>query len=57
MKEVYKPTAVVKEMGEKLNIKIDSIEHDDRERGGKTVTQNERSCDTETEQRRLGEGR
>ena len=31
MKEVYKLTAVVKEMEEKLNINIDSIENEDRE--------------------------
>ena len=43
-------------MEEKLYIKINSIENDDRERGGNTVTQKERSCDTETEQRRLRGG-
>ena len=44
MKEV---TAVVKEMEEKINMKIDSIENDDRGRVGNTVTQKEQSCETE----------
>ena len=47
MKEVYRLTAVVKEMEEKLNMKIDSIENDDKERVGNTVTQKEQSCETE----------
>ena len=41
MKEVYKLTAVVKEMEEKLNMKIHRIENDDWERVGNTVTQKE----------------
>ena len=53
MKEEYKLTAVVKEMQGKLNMKIDSIENDDRERVGNTVTLKEQSCETEVEQRRL----
>ena len=44
---------MVKEMEDELNMKIDSIEHDDRERVGNTVTQKKQSCETETEQRRL----
>ena len=44
MKEVYRLTAVVKE---KLNMKIDNIENDDRGRVGNTVTQKEQSCETE----------
>ena len=47
MKEVYRLTAVVKEMEEKLNMKIDNIENDDRERVGNTVTQKEQICETE----------
>ena len=38
---------MVKEMEEKLNMKIDSIENDDRERVGNTVTQKGQSCETE----------
>ena len=56
MKEVYKLTAVVKEMEEKQNMKIDSIENDDREGVRNTVTQKEQSCEIETEQRRLNGG-
>ena len=41
---VYRLTAVVKE---KLNMKIDSIEYDDRERVRSTETQKEQSCETE----------
>ena len=47
MKEVYRLTAVVKEMEEKLNMKIDNIENDDRERVGNTVTQKEQICETD----------
>ena len=47
MKEVYRLTAVVKEMEEKLNTKTDNIENDDRERVGNTVTQKEQICETE----------
>ena len=54
MKKVYKRTA---EMEVTLNMKIVGIENDDRERVGNTVTQKEQSCDTETEQRRLREGK
>ena len=43
MKEVYKLTAVVKEMEEKLNMKIYSIENYDRERVGNSVTHKEHS--------------
>ena len=57
MKEVYKLTAVMKEMEVKLNMKLDGIENDDRERVVNTVTQKEQSCDTETEQRRLTGGK
>ena len=46
MKEVYRLTAVVKEMEEKLNMKIDNIENVDRERVGNTVTQKEQICET-----------
>ena len=51
MKEVYRLTAVVKEMQEKLNMKIDNIENDDRERVGNTVTQKEQICETEKQMR------
>ena len=54
MKEVYRLGAVVKEMEEKFNMKIDSIENDDRERVGNTVTQKEQSCETE---KQMGGGR
>ena len=47
MKEVYRLTAVVKEMEEKLNMKIDNIENVDRERVGNTVIQKEQICETE----------
>ena len=47
MKEVHRLTAVVKEMEEKLNMKIDNIENDDRERVGNTVIQKEQICETE----------
>ena len=47
MKEVYRLTSVVKEMEEKLNMKINNIENVDRERVGNTVTQREQICETE----------
>jgi len=47
MKEVHRLTAVMKEMDEKLNMKIESIEDDDGERVGNTMTQKEKSCETE----------
>ena len=43
MKEVYKLTAVVKEMEVKLNMKIAGIENYDRERVRNTVTRTERA--------------
>ena len=57
MEEVYKMTAVAKEMEEKHNMKIDSIENEDRESVGNTVTQEEQSCETETAQRKLRSGK
>ena len=57
MKEVCNLTAVVKEMEEKFNTKIDSLENDDRERVGNTVTQKDQNCETGTEQRRLRGGK
>ena len=45
--EVYRLTAVAKEMEEKLNVKIDNVDNYDRERVGNTVTQKDQSCETE----------
>ena len=57
MKEECKLTAMVNEMEEKLNMKIDSWEKEDRERVGNTVTQKEHSYETEIEQRRRRRGK
>ena len=57
MKAVYKLRGIVKEMEEKLNMKINSIENDDREIVGNTVTRKEQISETETEQRRLRGGK
>ena len=56
MKEVYKLTAVVKEMEEKFNMKIYSTKNYDRVRVGNTVARKEHSCETETEEKRLRGG-
>ena len=46
---------MVKEMEEKLNMKIDNIEYYDRERVGNTVTQKEQICKTETDRGEKGQ--
>ena len=54
---IHKLTAAVKKTEVKLNMKIDGVANDDRERAGNTVAQKEQSCGTGTEHMRRRGGK